>query len=195
MSSGTKYNRRSFLARVAGPTLLIGSASAAVSGCASTGVTDSDPFDFPGSGRGTGGAGVTDQDPTDRAGYGRGSTRDPGTAYNQRGWNGAEYISHNQTYAAQDLNGEVGHPLSVYGPYGECGNGSAYSRSMYVQSGTLPPGLHLDSSSGTISGIPTERGHWIVTLVNTPACGGSVAFATKTQQLRFHITGSGQVIQ
>jgi hypothetical protein len=46
-----------------------------------------------------------------------------------------------------------------------------------------------------ISGIPTERGHWIVEITMNPLyCGGATFWGFK-QKLLFHITGSGKVIQ
>ncbi len=83
-------NRRSFISRVSGATLLGGAASV-TAGCATgpySGTTDSDPVDAVGYGRNSGvtdsdptdavgrgraGAGVTDSDPTDAVGRGRGS--------------------------------------------------------------------------------------------------------------------------
>jgi len=51
-------------------------------------------------------------------------------------------------------------------------------------------------NDGDITGIPTARGHWIVTVsISNIQCNGliygTLAFQ---QQLRFHITGSGEVI-
>jgi hypothetical protein len=62
-----------------------------------------------------------------------------------------------------DVNGEVGHPLTVNGPRGghECNGG--WNGDTGIASGQLPPGLSEDNN-GDISGIPTERGHWIVTM-------------------------------
>jgi len=68
---------------------------------------------------------------------------------------------------------------------------------MYVASGSLPPGLVMNSN-GSINGIPTQRGHWIVRMqVANATCGGQ-AFPNMTawySDIRFHITGSGQVVQ
>lgn len=172
--SGKPYNRRSFLRRVAGSTILMGGMASA--GCATA-------------------TGVTDQDPTDPVGQGRGTVRNPNSVYSSRGWNGAGTANQSYTqWTDIDVNGEVGHPLDVYGPYGECGNGSPFTYSAYVSSGSLPPGLTM-SSNGRISGIPQERGHWIVTLTQSGQYCGGVTFNDSSQQVRFHITGSGQVIQ
>lgn len=96
-----------------------------------------------------------------------------------------------------DIDGEVGHPLSVYGPTANCSTGS-WTVNISVASGTLPPGLAVSKESSTfgwIMGIPTERGHWIVTMdVSDNACGGE-SYEGFTQQLRFHITGTGKVIE
>ena len=51
MAKRGKLSRRSFLTRVAGAALTTGAAGA-VTGCASTGYTDSDPYDPVGGGRG-----------------------------------------------------------------------------------------------------------------------------------------------
>ncbi|WP_300527173.1 hypothetical protein [Maricaulis sp.] len=65
-------SRRSFLTRVGGTSLALG-AGGAVTGCATTGYTDSDPYDPAGAGRGS--SGVTDSDSgayADPVGRGRG---------------------------------------------------------------------------------------------------------------------------
>lgn len=67
-------NRRSFMSRVSGATLL-GGATSLVTGCVTatgpySGTTDSDPVDAVGYGRNSG---FTDSDPTDAVGRGRGS--------------------------------------------------------------------------------------------------------------------------
>ena len=121
-----------------------------------------------------------------------------------------------------DVNGEVGHPISVYGPRGggDCRGG--WNAFTGLHSGRLPPGLSVDDS-GDITGIPTERGHWIVTMrISNIQCNGhryllsGVPDVVVTQDgywgnveeckengnnfcslstIRFHITGSGRVIQ
>ncbi|MFN3945672.1 MAG: hypothetical protein ACK4K7_12170 [Allosphingosinicella sp.] len=79
MKPKRSLSRRSFLARVAGGVVLSGGAMA-LTGCATTGLSDSDPSDPMGAGRGLGprrpkkGCTDTDQGPnSDRAGIGRGS--------------------------------------------------------------------------------------------------------------------------
>jgi hypothetical protein len=119
-----------------------------------------------------------------------------------------------------DVDGEVGHPLSITGPRGG-GGCDSWRAEIAVVSGQLPPGLVM-GSSGDISGIPTERGHWIVTLKmanftcnghrytmagapdvlaedqgweNMDKCvdeGSSWRYCSLTT-IRFHITGSGLV--
>jgi len=103
--------------------------------------------------------------------------------------------------AAIDIDGEVGHPLTVRGPHASCKTDEEYSHSwnLYpeVISGTLPPGLAINRDS-SIGGIPTERGHWIVTMKASnihDVCGVPVSSPSFTQQLRFHITGSGKVVE
>lgn len=72
-----RFNRRSFLARVAGAAAVGGGALAAIAPSrAQTGITDRDPGDRVGNGRG-GGTGITDRDTgpgADPAGRGRGLT-------------------------------------------------------------------------------------------------------------------------
>jgi hypothetical protein len=74
MKALRRLNRRSFLAQVAG-TAVAGGAIAVPGGDAKAGqVTDSDPSDPVGRGRG-GGTGFTDRDPTDAVGRGRGNSQ------------------------------------------------------------------------------------------------------------------------
>ena len=105
--------------------------------------------------------------------------------YNLVGWN--DYLS--------DINGEVGHPLSVSAPTARCApSGNWTTSGGYVASGTLPPGLTMATSPPYISGIPRERGHWIVRMkVDTVMCNG-LSYKGIDQELRFHITGSGKVV-
>jgi hypothetical protein len=101
----------------------------------------------------------------------------------------------------RDINGEIGHPVFVGGPRALCinvrgggaGNWTSYTR---VTSGVLPPGLAMQNS-GDITGIPTARGHWIVTVsMSGLVCNGlTYSNFDFQQQLRFHITGTGEVIQ
>jgi hypothetical protein len=56
----------------------------------------------------------------------------------------------------------------------------------------LPPGLSF-SSAYYITGIPTERGHWIVTVELYDLSANGRTYNGFQQQLRFHITGSGRV--
>ena len=75
MAKRGKISRRSFLVKVAGGSLTLGAGSV-VSACATTGYTDSDPYDPVGGGRGGGyRSGITDADSgayADPAGNGRG---------------------------------------------------------------------------------------------------------------------------
>ena len=93
-----------------------------------------------------------------------------------------------------DIDGEVGHPLSVSRPTADCADGPWYA-DYWVVSGSLPTGVTVNGGKGWLEGIPTERGHWIVTMqVSNIECGGQ-PYEAFTQQLRFHITGTGKVIQ
>ena len=110
--------------------------------------------------------------------------RSPGL-YGLNGWN--------NTKSDTDINGEVGHPLAVDYPRADCVPSGHWSFDQRV-SGTFPPGMSLDSSTGGISGLPTERGHWIVKMeLYNLLCGGS-SYEGFTQTLRFHISGSGKVV-
>nr|MDQ4087326.1 hypothetical protein [Pseudomonadota bacterium] len=60
MKPSRTISRRSFFGRVAGGLIVGGGALAAMTGSAKAQVTDSDPSDVPGFGRG--GTGVTDHD-------------------------------------------------------------------------------------------------------------------------------------
>jgi hypothetical protein len=109
--------------------------------------------------------------------------RSPGM-YNLTGWN---------SWGA-DVNGEVGHRLYVAGPTALCHPSRNWTADSRVASGQLPPGMTLNKSDN-IEGVPTERGHWIVTLeLDNVTCQGS-SYKGITQELRFHITGSGRVVQ
>jgi hypothetical protein len=107
---------------------------------------------------------------------------------------------------AGDVNGEVGHPLSINGPTARCwraGSGppntreARYSVNVRVASGQLPPGLSMNGI-GAINGIPSERGHWIVRLEVYGALCDGVSYPNMSSwgsEIRFHITGSGQVVR
>lgn len=105
--------------------------------------------------------------------------------YNLTGWNGW----------TADINGEVGHPLSVGAPTARCApTGNWTTSGAYIASGTLPPGLEMAKTPPYISGIPRERGHWIVKAkIDTVYCNGAT-YKGIDQELRFHITGSGKVV-
>jgi hypothetical protein len=104
--------------------------------------------------------------------------------YDLRGWN--------NWYG--DIDGEVGHRTYVPGPTARCLPSHTWNSSYRIQSGSLPPGMDIDNAFNIV-GIPTERGHWIVTLelYDVNCEGGS--YQGLTQELRFHITGSGRVVQ
>ena len=121
---------------------------------------------------------------------------------NVKGWNSVQvtYLGSNEGVAwSIDPDGEVGHPLYVSSPTANCTNASGQSASWTMDSsiisGSLPPGITLNSSSFDIEGIPTERGHWIVELNSGGlTCDGKGYLGFK-QELRFHITGTGKVVQ
>lgn len=105
-----------------------------------------------------------------------------------------------------DFNLEVGHPFMELGAFGICmpGGTSSNSRNSInwsantrIISGSLPPGLKVTNKHGygSIEGIPTERGHWIITQeIYNISCAGKF-YGDEQRVLRFHITGSGKVIQ
>ena len=123
------------------------------------------------------------------------ATQEPGV-YETYGWNTAAVWWNNSQVGeagSQDINGEVGHPLYVRGPSTvTVPSNEASSSNKRIASGTLPPGMTLDAV-GAVTGIPTERGHWIVTLEVYGRSFRGVSYKGYTQQLRFHITGSGRV--
>lgn len=117
------------------------------------------------------------------------------------GWNGVDVSfppdASVGTAASIDVDGQVGYPLYVSAPTARCRPGPGWSGQSYVETGSLPPGVNLNHEGkiDVIGGIPTERGHWIVGLrMANIQCNGSY-FKDFTQQIRFHITGSGQVVQ
>jgi hypothetical protein len=117
------------------------------------------------------------------------------------GWNDANV--YNGVAQDLDVNGEIGHPLTVRQPVANCYVGNRVNNQLWnvnalptLASGVLPPGLSLPTTLPlNISGIPTARGHWIVKLnFSGSTCNGE-SHEGFTQVLRFHITGSGQVVQ
>jgi hypothetical protein len=95
---------------------------------------------------------------------------------------------------ADDIDGEVGHPIAIASPSAYCnGEFGNWTAAVRIVSGQLPPGLHFDGRA--IVGIPTERGHWIVRLeLYNVQCGGD-RYEGFEQELRFHISGSGKVVE
>lgn len=114
------------------------------------------------------------------------------------GWNGSGiwFDSENHIYRGSiDINGEVGHPLYVGSCRATCEPGGQWTANHRILSGSLPPGMDFNTNNSGIEGIPTERGHWIVQLeLYDITCNGST-YAGIKQELRFHISGTGRVIQ
>ncbi|HEY0844655.1 MAG TPA: hypothetical protein VGE12_04780 [Noviherbaspirillum sp.] len=96
--------------------------------------------------------------------------------------------------ANAEINGEVGHELWVSGPRAHCSAGS-WQGKFTIVSGEFPPGITIDPTTLEISGVPTERGHWIVALKDDPLYCGGASFFGFQQKIFFHIGGSGKVIQ
>jgi hypothetical protein len=102
-------------------------------------------------------------------------------------------------WRAGDVDGEVGHRLSLGYPTLLCLPARQWSGSARVVSGQLPPGIHLNPGTLEVSGIPLERGHWIVRLhLYDIGCSGNT-YQLKDYlspvEVRFHISGTGRVIQ
>lgn len=98
-----------------------------------------------------------------------------------------------------DVNGEVGHRMYVSGPRAKCIHcnnceAGSWSSNYSIESGRLPPGLSFGDGFD-ISGIPTERGHWVIKLklYNIKCNNAYYGNSDFTQELRFHITGTGKV--
>lgn len=122
---------------------------------------------------------------------------DAQTMRNRTGWGGEFIIFPGDADGkAGDLNieGQVGYSLYVDGPRANCSVAGGWQGTANIVSGSLPPGLAIDSSF-SITGVPTERGHWIVTLKLDPIYCGGASFWGFEQKLYFHIGGSGKVIQ
>ena len=130
------------------------------------------------------------------AGAQRYEPKSPGM-YGLKGWNFAEIWG--EQAADVDVNGEVGHPVHVWGPQCNCVTNAGKSQpwsgdTRIVSASGLPPGLEFRDGDH-IKGIPKERGHWIVTLeLYNLECGGN-HYKGFRQEVRFHITGTGKVIQ
>jgi|SRR5579864_9565853 len=124
-----------------------------------------------------------------------------------------------------DVDGKVGYPLSITGPrmVRDDPNYPNWTADIVIESGQLPPGLIMRESganTGDISGVPTERGTWIVIfkIANLTSNGhrftmqGAPDVLVENQgwknqddcvedgqgycsltTIRFHITGSGKV--
>lgn len=112
--------------------------------------------------------------------------------YSLDGWNGAPDNGGKNRWAP-DVNGEVGHSLYVNGPRSKCVPSGRTLHNSRITSGSLPPGLTLGIHA--ITGTPTERGHWIVKLEAYNVQCNDRPYAGFEQELRFHITGSGKVVQ
>ena len=96
-----------------------------------------------------------------------------------------------------DVNGEVGHRFAHSVLTMDCEPNGNWGMTTTIASGSLPPGLDINSGVGPeIVGIPQERGHWIVGLsVSNVYCNGqSYPAFSGVHEVRFHITGTGKVI-
>ncbi len=114
------------------------------------------------------------------------------TVKEEPGWYGISY-SDSWNGGHSDIDGKIGYPLYVSNPKARCAPSGNWTANTSIVSGTLPPGLTLNSAPSTITGTPTERGHWKVTLRKyNIICNGS-SYKDFEQELRFHITGSGKV--
>lgn len=97
-----------------------------------------------------------------------------------------------------DVDGQVGYRLFVKGPRVKCDQHWHFNYK--IISGTLPPGLTIVEGPCDIEGIPTERGNWVVKIqIFNVTCGTQpidlAHIDYDIQEIRFHIAGSGKVIQ
>ncbi len=126
--------------------------------------------------------------------------RAPGM-YGLTGWGGNSTWRDGNTNKASDLDvsGTVGSPLYVQGCRAEIvPSNVGWTANHRVLTGELPPGMHFSDNGSTIEGVPTERGHWIVTLELYDIKKNDEPDFTYfgiIQTVRFHITGSGEVHQ
>jgi hypothetical protein len=119
-------------------------------------------------------------------------TEKPGL-YNLKGWAYKPYHSYNNEAEDADIDGKVGYPLTVGNPTARVvPRAAGWNFDQEVVSGALPPGLAF-GNIGQIEGIPTQRGHWIVRLRAYNLSSGGQTYGDFQQNLRFHITGSGDV--
>ena len=126
-----------------------------------------------------------------------GFTNIKGWNYQPTWYNGTTGVE--GTATAIDIDGQIGYPLTVGYPSASCitanGQTGTWNLSASVTSGALPPGLSLDTSNYQITGIPTARGHWIVEMNSGGLTCNGQSYMGFTQELRFHIKGSGEVVQ
>ncbi len=137
---------------------------------------------------------------TNSGGNGNSEPTDPGM-YRLKGYGGqtAYGSSSDSMWTAGDLDidGTVGHPFYISTPNAYMVPTSVtWNGDIRIVSGTLPTGLQLDYGTWAITGIPTERGHWIVNIEVSNLHGSDgKQYGGFKQQIRFHITGSGEVNQ
>lgn len=128
--------------------------------------------------------------------------RTPGI-YGVIGWKGSTCFDQEMSCTDVDYDLQVGYPMTLQGPEVNCyPNWRWESTPTTIESGTLPPGMkfvHGRWGGGyggmveSITGIPTERGHWIVKLrMGTILCNGDT-YKGYVQDVRFHVTGTGVV--
>jgi hypothetical protein len=93
-----------------------------------------------------------------------------------------------------DLDAKVGYPFSA-SVYGSCESEKNREQWTYYlsYSGALPPGLTLQQNG--ITGIPTERGNYILHLRLTNSVCNGQSMEGDESDVRIHVTGSGAVIQ
>lgn len=84
--------------------------------------------------------------------------------HNQMRWQTTDASGQN------NIDGKIGYPLTVRGPTLDCPSG--WTANVQIVQGGLPPGLSL-ANDFSITGTPTDRGHWIVTLrIDNIVCRG-----------------------
>ena len=120
----------------------------------------------------------------------------PGGYYYEQ-WHANDPGLHSVRYNLGDVNGEVGHRFAHTILRADCQPRNNWTYDLDLVSGSLPPGLSFDPRQlGDIIGIPAERGHWIAQLaISNFTCNGERWSAWDgVQEIRFHISGTGRVI-
>ena len=103
---------------------------------------------------------------------------------------------HGWDWGNADIDADVGHRMSYYVLRVNCQPTRQWYGDSTVVSGALPPGLEFTNSL-VVEGVPRERGHWIIRLhIDNVTCNDQkFPFFTQDRELRFHVSGTGRVIE